>query len=296
MNGIDLIPKANLPTFDPTWLIIVVIALVLAVVLGVAGYLFVKYMLREIKESSLQLKSLRVTCFEVKVPEDNDTEIKAADQMFSGLLGIGEKLTGLQKHIGARTFVSFEIVAFKDNIKFYVLCPSRIATLVDRQINGAYPTAEISTVKEYNLFPEDAQVAFTELKLDKESRIPIRTYEELATDTLSTLTDALSKLGEGESAAFQMVISPAGSDWRNEAKKFIEDMRKQTGDDEKPKPKKVNEDTLSAIDHKAEKSGFFADVRLVVVSPSMNVAKEHLTNMLSSFDQYTKEAGNKFAK
>lgn len=252
-------------------------------------------MLREIKESSLQLKSLKVTCFEVRVPEDNETEIKAADQMFSGLLGIGEKLSGLQRHIGARTFVSFEIVAFKDNIKFYVLCPSRIATLVDRQINGAYPDAQIDVVKEYNLFPEDAQVAYTSLKLDGESRIPIRTYEELATDTLSTLTDAMSKLGEGESAAFQMVISPAGSEWRNAAKKYIEDVRKQNADSEKPKIK-VNDDTLSAIDHKAEKSGFYSDIRLVVVSPNMSLAREHLTNILSSFDQYTKEAGNKFAK
>jgi hypothetical protein len=278
--------------FSTNFLIIVLIVVLVLLALIVGGYLFIRYLLQGIKEAAMEQKSLKVVFFEVKVPEDDETEIKAADQMFSGLLGIGEKLEGLNKYTKARTFVSFEIVAFKDNIKFYVVCPAKIASLVDRQINGAYPQADISQVKEYNLFPEDAKVAFSTLKLDKQSMIPIRTYEELATDTMATLTDAMSKLKEGESAAFQLVISPAGSQWRNSAKKYVQDVRKPAVEGE-TKPT-VNDDTLSAIDHKAEKSGFFTDIRLVAVSPSLTVAQEHLTNMLSSFDQYTKEAGNKF--
>lgn len=294
MTNLGNIPAATIQ-FDFRILLWLGLAIFLLAFLAVFVYWLVKYVLKEVKEATAELKSLKVTCFEVKVPEDNETEIRAADQMFSGLLGIGEKLKGMQKYVGARTFVSFEIVAFKDQIRFYVICPNKIATLVDRQINGAYPTAEIDIVKEYNLFPEEAQVAFTAVKLDKDTMIPVRTYEDLATDTLATLTDAMSKLGEGESAAFQLVISPAGSEWRNKAKKYVEDMRKPA-EDGKPKKKKVDDDTLSAIDRKAEKSGFYADIRLVTVSPSMAVAKEHLANMLSAFDQYTKEGGNRFTK
>lgn len=295
MNTPRQVSSLNVPQFDFSIVIWIVLGLVLLAVLVLFTYWFIKYVLRGVKESTAEIKSLRVTCFEIRVPEDNDIEVKAADQMFSGLLGIGEKLTGLQAHIGAKTFVSFEIVAFKDLIKFYVVCPNKIATVVDRQINGAYPAAQIDIVKEYNLFPDDAQVAFTSLKLDKETMIPIRTFEDLATDTLSTLTDAMSKLAEGESAAFQVVISPAGSEWRNNAKKYVEDMRKPD-EEGKPKKKKVGDDTLSSIDRKAEKSGFHADIRLVAVSPDMAMAKTHLGNMLSSFDQYTKEGGNRFTK
>src|SRR5690606_14267074 len=43
-------------------------------------------------------------------------------------------------------------------------------------------------------------------------------------------------------------------------------------------------------------SGFFADIRMAVVSDSKMLADEHLTNMISSFDQFTKESGNKFVK
>jgi hypothetical protein len=276
--------------------LIIAVVLIILVLLGMMWTARLwKEFLKSVKEVSMMNKSLDVVCFEVKVPADNDIEIRAADQMFSGLLGIGEKLTGIQEKTGARTYVSFEIVAFKDHISFYVICPARIATLVDRQINGAYPTADIARVPEYNIFPESSQVAYAALKLDRKTIIPIRTYEDLGTDTLSTLTDAMSKLGMGESAAFQMVISPAGTDWRNEAKKYVQDQRKKAGE-EGGKGKKEDDDVLSNIDRKAEKSGFFADIRLVSVSESKEMANEHLTNMLSSFDQFTKESGNKFTK
>lgn len=282
----------TVPQFNPIWIVVLVVVGLLLFFLVMAASWFYKYFLTNLKEAAMEQKSLKVTCFEVKVPEDSDVEARAADQMFSGLLGVGEKLEGFDQYTKARTFISFEIVAFKDNIRFFVVCPTKIASLVDRQINGAYPLAEISTVKEYNLFPDDAKVAFTTLKLDKESMIPIRNYEELTTDALSTLTDAMSKIGDEESAAFQVVVSPAGTDWRNDAKKYVQDKRKKQSEDGGG----GNDETLGHIERKVEKSGFFTDIRLVVVSPSASAAEEHLTNMLSTFDQFTKEAGNKFKK
>jgi hypothetical protein len=280
---------------------IFLIILVVLIVIIVAGVIWSrkawKKFLLEVKEAAMVQKALGVTCFEVKVPQTDDTQLKEADQMFSGFLGVGEKLEGMDQYLKARTFISCEIVAFKDNIKFYIVCPNRIATLVDRQINGAYPNAEIVKVKEYNLFPEDAEVAAATMKLTKDTLAGVRTYEELATDTLATLTDAMSKLRDGESAAFQMVISPAGTEWRNKAKKLVKDARKP-GEEGKENPlsKKYDDETLSAIDRKAEKSGFFADIRLVVVSEIKEMAQDHLANMASAFDQYTKESGNSFKR
>ncbi len=270
--------------------------IVVAVVLIVGGILITRYVLDGLKKSAMLQKSLQITVFEIKVPEDDDTQIQAADQMFSGMLGISKQVKGWRKNTTARTFVSFEIVAFKDNIRFYVVCPSSIATVVDRQINGAYPAAELIKSKEYNIFPENADVEFASLELAEERIIPIRTYEELATDGMATLTDAMSKLGPDESAAFQLVISPAGSEWRNNAKKYVKDTRKKMNDEDNPPPKNINEDTLSTIEKKTEKSGFYADIRLISVSPNSASADTHLENMLSAFDQFTKESGNRFKK
>ncbi len=248
-----------------------------------------------IRERVLLNKSIGYVYFEVKLPKNNEVEIKAAEQMFTGLLGVGKKLKGFKKFFSPKTFISFEIVAFKENIKFFVVCPRNLASVVDRQINGTYPTAEIARVREYNAFPENAKVAYTALKLRQESRIPFQTYGELPVDTLATLTDAFSKLAYNESAIFQLIVTPAGSDWRNSAKDYVKKIKDQKADPEKSDVK-VNEDTLSFIEKKAEKSGFYTDVRLVIMSQNQDEADAHLSNALSTFDQYTKEGGNSFSK
>lgn len=268
--------------------VVVVFLLIVAVVLY--------FVLKAAREEILKRKGLELVFFEVKLPNTNDVEIKAAEQMYTGLLGIGEKLKGLKKFIGARKFVSFEIIALKESIKLYVVCPKSIASIVDRQINGTYPTAEINRVKEYNVFKDVGHVSYAALKLDRESRIPVQTYEELPVDTIATLTDAFSKLGDGEAAVFQLIISPAGSDWRNEAKSFVKKLREPEKEGEKKSKPKIDDDTVSLIERKAEKSGFFADVRLIVIGEDKFQADSHLANILSTFDQYTKEGGNKFKK
>lgn len=281
---------------DILTVILIIIASILAI--GFAGFVLYKIgelILENIRERMLISKSNGYVYFEVKLPRTNETEIKAAEQMFSGLLGIGSKITGMKKFTTPRTFVSFEIIAFKERIKFYAVCPKKIAGVVDRQINGTYPTAEINVVKETNPFPEDSAVAYSALKLDKENRLPIQVYEELAVDTLATIADSFSKLRYDESGILQIIISPAGSEWRNEAKEYVKKTRENNADTEKKGPK-VNEDTLGFVESKAEKPGFYTDIRLVVTSSDKYDAEFHVSNMLSSFDQFTKEGSNRFKK
>lgn len=275
-----------------TALIVFILVLIVLIVL----YFVVRNFLRNFKQNVLKKKGLGLVFFEVKLPRSNEVEIRAAEQMFSGLLGIGEELTGFKKFIGARKFVSFEVVAFKESIKFYVVCPQSIANIVDRQINGTYPLAEINLVKEYNLFPDAAFTSFAALKLDKDTRIPFQTYEELAVDSIATITDIFSKLNDNEGAIFQMIISPAGSNWRNDAKDFVKKLREPAKEGEKAAKPKFNDDTISLMDKKADKSGFYTDLRIVCVSDTKFGADSNLANTLSVFDQFLKEAGNRFKK
>ncbi|KXK09704.1 MAG: hypothetical protein UZ20_WS6002000272 [candidate division WS6 bacterium OLB21] len=164
-----------------------------------------------VREASLEKKSLGATIFEVRVPRNNEVEIQAADQMFSGLLGISENYKGFKKLTKARSFVSFEIVGLPESIRFYVVASRNLANTVEKAINGAYPTAEIVTTDEYNIFAENSKVKFAALKLDKDSYKPIRTYEELTTDSIASLLTTMSKLRMGESAALQVVVTGAGS-------------------------------------------------------------------------------------
>lgn len=270
------------------------------VVIGIAlGIWLVYYIFSRIKEgvktASLEKKSLSAVLFEVRLPKSNEIEIQSADQMLSGFLGISSNLKGLDKWFGARNYISFEIVAFPDSIRFYVNTPKKLASLVEKQINGAYPDAEVIKSNEYNLFTPGQEVEFTELELDGDSYKPIRTYEELPEDPLSTVISAMSKLGKGEALAVQIVIVPAGSGWRKDGKKYVAKVRENNADPEKSKMD-VDEDVLSAIEKKSEKAGFAVDIRLVSVSPDGESAKANLDNLVYAYDQLAKESGNKFKK
>jgi hypothetical protein len=279
----------------------ILIGLIVFVILVIAVYVFIKRKIAEIKEKNMTIDGLNVVIFDIKVPQNNEVEIKSAEQMFNGLLGIGRKLKDWQKPFYGRIFVSFEIVAYKELITLYVVCPKKIAPLVDRQINGAYPEAQISVSQEYNLFTENGKVAYASLALDDKNYVPINTYEQMSVDTIATLTDSMSKLEEGESVAFQLVISPAETNWRKEGRKYVDDIRKAKNEkDEEGKPKKaapdVDDDTLSKIEQKVQKNGFYADMRLVSVAQDEIIAKQNLDNMLSSFDQFTNPGGNRLKK
>lgn len=248
-----------------------------------------------VKEASIEKKSLSAVVFEVRVPRNNEVEIQSADQMFSGLLGIGEKFKGFRKLTNAKSFVSFEIVGLPESIRFYVVSSRNLANTVEKAINAAYPTAEVAIADEYNLFPDGSKVAFAEMKLDKDSYKPIRTYEDLPTDSLAPILTTMSKLTVGEAAAMQIVVTSAGSDWRNTGKKFVDKVRNNNADPEKKKMD-VPEDLLVAIEKKCEKGGFYADIRLVAVGTSSESAKITLESMISTFSQFGKEGSNTLVK
>jgi len=276
------------------WVGLVLVLLSIVGLIFLGRYLFIRFV-RKVKEASSEKKSLEAVVFEIRLPKTNEVEIQAADQMFSGLLGIYEKLKGKQKYVGAKNFVSFEIVGLPETIRFYVVASKSIANTVEKAINGAYPTAEVTQVDEYNIFNDNSKVEFAGLKLDKDSYKPIRTYEELSTDSLASILTTMSKIKTGEAAAFQVVMTGAGSDWRNAGKKYVQKVRHNNSDPEK---KKIDapEDLLAAIEKKCEKGGFYVDFRLVTVANTSADALQALNTMVSSFSQFKKEGCNEIVK
>lgn len=279
------------PTF---WIGFFMLILALVGMIFLGRYLFIRFT-KKVKEATFEKKSLEALVYEVRLPKTNEVEIQAADQMFSGLLGIYEKLKGKQKFVGTQNFVSFEIVGLPETIRFYVVASKPLANTVEKAINGAYPTAEVTIADEYNIFEEDGKVEFAALRLDKDSYKPIRTYEELSTDSLASILTTMGKIQKGEAAAMQIVMTGAGSAWRDSGKKYVQKVRHNNSDPEK---KKIDapEDLLAAIEKKCEKGGFKVDIRLVSVAKSSAVALQTLNTMVSSFSQFKKEGSNEFVK
>lgn len=249
------------------------------------GYVvFVLFKNRQREEGSIDSVLLQVA-----VPRNNEIKIDAMEQFFASLYSI--KKGGWQQKFNIQPTVSFEIVAKQEDIRFYVWVPSKLKDLVEKQIHGAYADAEILEVDEYNIFTETGKVAYKSLQLAKPSFYPLKTFKDLPTDPLSALTTALGKMGPGEAAAIQIVISPAESDWQKAGGKFIADTKKQESDPEKAKfstPAK----TLEAVENKIAKPGFETSIRIVVVSESEEIAKNHLTNIVGAFTQFAGDLNN----
>jgi hypothetical protein len=229
-------------------------------------------------------KSLDFVLLQVAVPRENEIKIDVAEQMFASLYAI--KKGGKLSFLKPQDHFTFEIVALPEDIRFYISCPRKLRDLIEKQINGAYPDAQIKETKEYNIFSEDGKVAFTSLGLRSAAYYPLKVYRELPTDPLSSLTAALAKMGEGEGAAIQIMISPADKKWQSAGRKFISQTKKEEADPEKAKYK-TDAKTLEAIENKCSKPGFETTIRIVVCSDTLESAKAHLSNIKSAFEQFS---------
>lgn len=229
----------------------------------------------------------------VKVPRDSETKIDAAEQMFAGLYSL-KKSGILDNWLANEDYFAFEIVGLKEEIAFHVSCPRKIRDLVEKQINGAYPSAEMHEVEEVNIFSEKGKVAFAALELDRAQHFPIKTYKDLPTDGLSLVTSGLAKMEYGEGAIVQFLIQPAGQGWKKKARSYITTEKKREADPEKATfghdPKE-----MESISSKLEKPGFKVSIRVVISAPSDHVAESHLSNIIGAFAQYT-SAYNSFKK
>ena len=264
------------------------IILLSLITLFVLGYIFVLWW----RHHSREEKSLDYVLLQITVPFDNEIKIDAAEQMFASLFSM--KKGGMLNFLHLQPHISFEIVAKHEDIRFYISVPFKLKDMLEKQINGAYPDAEILEIPEYNLFSSNGRVAFAEYELKQASYHPIKLFKDLPTDPLSSMTTALSKMGPEEGAAIQILVSPADKKWRTLGKSYIASTKKLESDPSKAKFK-VDGKTLEAIENKCSKSGFSTTIRVVVSSPTEEMANVHLNNIKSSFEQFSSDL-NSFGK
>ncbi len=271
--------------FDFASLIMIMVAALAAVLLVVGVYLFLKkYLVGWIKYQDREKQSLQFVLLQVKVPRGNEIKIDAAEQFFATFASL-RKSGGMFASFKPQPHLSFEIVAVHESIKLFVSCHKSLQDLLEKQIHGAYPDAEIKEVSEYNLFSETSQTAYAQLKLKSADYFPIKTFRDLPTDPLSALTSALAKMQLGEGAAVQLMIAPSDNKWKDAGKKWVK-KEKDPGKEDSPKPP-PDAKQLEAVEGKIVKSGFETVVRIVTSSTSAESAKAHLTNIKAAFEQFS---------
>src|SRR3990167_7938117 len=104
---------------------IIVYLLILSIFIGSIVY-FVAASLRKKSEKAHEYD---VTFLQIRLPSDNEIEIKSAEQLFSGLMGFRKSFW--QAVFTGQHRISFEIVSKSEGIGFYVVVPDEIASLFD---------------------------------------------------------------------------------------------------------------------------------------------------------------------
>lgn len=283
----------NIPLTDIIYQVQVFLVAFLLMTLSLAGLVVLGYILFLLwKYRNREHNSLEYVTMQIAVPRDNETKIDAAEQLFSSLHSIHHG--GFWSFLKPAEHISFEIVAKREDIRFYVSVPHHLMDLVEKQIHGAYPGADIKEVEEYTIFSEHGEVAFAALIPTGAPYMPIRIYRDLPVDPLSSLTSVLAKMQEGEGAAVQILLQPTGEKWRHLGQSFISSTKKNEANPEKASFK-VDHKTLEQVEQKISKPGFNVVVRIVVSSHNHEEAETHLHNIEASFHQFTSEQ-NHFGK
>ena len=277
------------------FMIIVIMALVLGV-LAAIGMALVLWLRNREREA----ESLNSTLLQVTMPRDNEIKVDAAEQMFSSLASLRRVWSSDKLYFfKSQPHFSFEIVGLPGDIRFYVHVPNKYRDFLEKQINGAYPDAEITVVNEptakqrdgavigsdYNIFSETGKVSFVSLRLKTSDYLPIKVYKELPVDPLSSLTSVLAKMREGEGAAVQVLVTSADSKWKKLGRGYLASTKKNEANPEKASYK-TDAKELEAIENKIGKAGFETVVRIVVSAQTQDAANAHLANIRNAFSQY----------
>src|SRR3989338_386634 len=134
-------------------------------------------------------------------------KISQAEEMFAGIGGLRAE-SGFNSFLfGRQDHLSFEIVALDGKIDFFVAVPQYLARYLGQQIHAQYPHAQIDQMEDYYIFR-------------------LKTFRKMGSDPLDAVTNSLSKLGDGDGAAIQIIVRSAKSSWRQVGLKVVKEMQK----------------------------------------------------------------------
>jgi hypothetical protein len=234
--------------------------------------------------------------------------LKTAEQFYSSLSGIKEPDI-IKRFLFGNPFFVFEIAVHRigEEIYFYVACPRPLAQMMEKQILGFWPKAQVQPVQDYNIFNPEGKAVGAIANLSKSPVFPLKPYQEFSTDPLSAITSVFTKLArEGEGAALQILIRPSKRSLKKIAEETInsilgvkkaksliseiiipEKKEEKTIKPESPlQPTPLQQTQISAISQKASHPLFDVNLRILASAPTEFRAFEILNQLQSSFDQF----------
>ena len=134
----------------------------------------------------------------LEIPRTNDKKELAAEQMLAALHGILRDRKELRKSGTGQEYISLEVAAIAQRIRFYIWTPKHLQAFVEGQIYAQYPTVQIYEQEEDYAERRMHQTVIhsTDLTLTGDETLPIKTFpsfEVKVSKHFSTYNPALSK-------------------------------------------------------------------------------------------------------
>lgn len=255
-------------------------------------------------------------------------KISSAEALMNSIAGVPRQKGIKVSLFGRLDYYSFEIVLRDGLIYFYTAVPRVNVQYMKEQITAQFPTAVVEEEDDYNIFQPQGVIDGMEIKFAKEYIYPIKTYKDIETDSLSAITNALSKLPDGTGVAVQFLVRSANDRWRkwgqkaaskaHQGKKLKSAVKEAKGGIQITRPildflgsfganknaekkeyklTEMESSAVKKIEEKTSKSGLETNIRIVVSAANSATTQMALENVVNSFSQFNiYEYGNAFKK
>ena len=262
-------------------------------------------LIKKKKEKGFLGRGMNLVLFLVTLPQraEKGKEVsleeflKTSQQFYFSLAGIKEKSKIKRFFLGDPAFV-FEIAVPRigEEIYFYVACPRFLAAMMEKEILGFWPKAQVQPVPDYNIFNPTGFSVGSRAYLKKSPVIPLRSYREFGTDPLSAITSVFTKLAkENEGAAVQILIRPSQKPIKTVGQKMIDSIQKSVQQQpskpgEMPQPvvglTPIQQQTITAISDKISQPLFDVNLRILASAATEERAEQILLELQSAFEQF----------
>lgn len=224
-------------------LIIVGASLTILAAISIVGFFLVRKTLREAKNYERGLKMVPMLI--QLPPSSEDTEVGGRDEREVSEQVISEAQTlyniiastakkGFKTKFYGQRHISFEIVAHRGLVNYYVAAPIVLQDVVRQAVLSAYPSAHTEEVEEHNIFSEVGKIGGTiggEFELREDYANPIATYQETKRDAMEVLLNSLYNLDSDDGVGIQIMLRPAKAGWSKNALSIAKN--KSNGKDKK---------------------------------------------------------------
>lgn len=236
------------------------------------------------------------------------------------------------RKVTGQDFLSCEYVVLEGLLRFFMVVPRNLKSLIEKQVTAFYPDVFIEQVEDYNIFREGYRSSGMYVRLSKPNMFPIRTYQFLGSDPFNNIANTLSKIDHDEGVAIQVMLRPMPNGWQEKGRKKAEELfqgkKKKTflqklnvfawigtllrllvhgADQEKftenPDTDKMTTRTTPLMDEQVKlmetknvKVGFETLVRVVSSAKTAYRAKQVANEVMNSFAQFNAPNNNGFTK